>query len=119
MAVCLHCKQETDDYELLTKADAQAQYLLTDSTLRSLPSVEKGNPRHATWTKMKLFLRLHLRERAAARWGGAPGLDAEKEKRKASSWESALKRCSKLDLFGAAEGELDPFASSSTASPFS
>ena len=91
-AVCLHCKPGLPDFELLTKGDAIAEYLLPESTLRTLPTLERRNPRNTQWTAMKLYLRRQLRECAHERWGGEEGLATERARRRQAQWDKAKKK---------------------------
>ena len=92
VAVCLHCKPGLPDFELLTKGDALAEYLLPESTLRTLPTLERQNPRNTQWTAMKLYLRRQLRECAHERWGGEEGLATERARRRQAQWDKAKKK---------------------------
>lgn len=57
------------------------EYLLQEVDLDggpgSLRFIEKKNPNHETWGKMKLFLLRQVEERSFAKFGGEEGLDAE------------------------------------------
>lgn len=84
LKVCVSCREGNDDYSLLSKGDAQKQFLIPEGTigvLRSLCSfsisqcasstykraafffltlcrfIEKSNPRQNSWTPMKLYLK--------------------------------------------------------------
>lgn len=91
VAVCAACHGD-GDFELMTKSDAQKQFLLPDASMKVLRFMEKQNPRHTNWKPMKLYLRKQVRERSYRRWGGSEGLAAEREKREARQWEGALRR---------------------------
>jgi hypothetical protein len=59
--VCHECKKGSKEYDLLNKSDAKEQYLLSDGVMAKLSFLEKDNPRHSTWTKMKLYMRGKVR----------------------------------------------------------
>jgi DNA-repair protein complementing XP-A cells len=60
--ICHECKTGgSTDYDLLNKSDAKDQYLLGDGIMATLAFIEKDNPRHSTWTAMKLYMRGKVR----------------------------------------------------------
>lgn len=67
---------ENDDVEafeegaadLVAKGEAKEMYCLPEGTLQVCKVVEKGNPRHKSWTKMNLYHRSELRRRARKRY---------------------------------------------------
>ena len=79
--------------ELLTKGDVMlAEYLLPRHRWRTLPTLERRNPRNTQWTAMKLYLRRQLRECAHERWGGEEGLATERARRRQAQWDKAKKK---------------------------
>lgn len=54
--VCVSCKSHNDDYDLITKGEVQSRYLLPEGSIAMLKFLEKENPRHGSWTTMKLYL---------------------------------------------------------------
>jgi XPA protein C-terminus len=67
--------------EYVTKAEAKKMYCLPEGTLAVCKVVEKDNPRHKGWSKMKLYYRTELRQRAHKRFDGREGLAAERKRR--------------------------------------
>ncbi|CAB9523700.1 repair protein [Seminavis robusta] len=67
--------------DLVTKSDAKKLYCLPEGTLQCCTVVEKDNPRHKSWSKMKLYHRSEVRRRARKRYGGRLGLEAERKRR--------------------------------------
>ena len=67
--------------DLVTKKEAKKMYCLPEGTLQVCAVVEKDNPRHSGWSKMKLYNRSEIRRRARKRFGGKEGLIAERQKR--------------------------------------
>ena len=120
VTVCVQCKSNSDDYELLTKSDVQARFLLPEGTIKVLKFVERDNPRHTAFKPMKLYLLkevnmprssganhhytsspafalcvkrpTQVRERSYARFGSEEGLEEERCKREDKKWENSLKR---------------------------
>ena len=82
-------EEEDDDLEpfeegasdLVAKGEAKKMYCLPEGTLAVCSVVEKDNPRHKGWSKMKLYYRSELRRRARKRFGGKEGLIAERNRR--------------------------------------
>ena len=87
--VCTSCKEKyPEQYSLLTKTEAKADYLLTDPELRDsdlLPHLTRPNPHKSSWNDMMLFLRYQVEEYAFSdrKWGSGEALDAEFERREA------------------------------------
>jgi hypothetical protein len=54
---------DNDDYSLMSKGDAMSEFLLQEGTIRVLPFLERNNPRHTKFTKMKLYLKKQVREK--------------------------------------------------------
>lgn len=102
VSVCVTCRREDPDYELLPKSAAQQRFLLPDASFKVLRYVEKKNPRHSSWQPMKLYLVKHVRARSYVRWGGEEGLGAELERRDAKHWDRTFKRTA--ELFANPEG---------------
>eukprot|EP00543_Licmophora_paradoxa_P008313 CAMPEP_0202458126 /NCGR_PEP_ID=MMETSP1360-20130828/22079_1 /ASSEMBLY_ACC=CAM_ASM_000848 /TAXON_ID=515479 /ORGANISM="Licmophora paradoxa, Strain CCMP2313" /LENGTH=150 /DNA_ID=CAMNT_0049078527 /DNA_START=269 /DNA_END=721 /DNA_ORIENTATION=+ len=66
---------------LVSKKEAMQTYCLPEGTLQVCDYVEKQNPHHKGWTPMKLYQRAEIRRRARKRFGGLPGLIAERNRR--------------------------------------
>jgi DNA repair protein len=79
--VCYNCKKDTDDYELVSKSEAQRHYILNNSSFVALPFLNKTNPHHPTWKPMKLYLRKHLRNVAYSQYDGEDHWKEERKKR--------------------------------------
>ena len=79
--VCAGCKAKTDDYDLITKATAVAEYLVTQGTMNLLRYAAKKNPRHSGFSTMKLFLRRDVKEKALERWGSLDAIEQERRLR--------------------------------------
>ncbi|CAM9441049.1 unnamed protein product [Choristocarpus tenellus] len=92
VAVCRPCKAKHEKYQLITKKEATSVYLLPEGTIAILKFLEKDNPHHTSWTKMKLFLRKQVLEYSHKRWKGAEGLQAEVERREELKWNRAVAR---------------------------
>lgn len=92
--VCRKCMREKPEkYSLLTKTECREDYLLTEPELQDtslLRRIEKPNP-HG-FSRMQLFLRLHVEEFAWKKWGSAEGLDAEWERREKARLDRRDKR---------------------------
>lgn len=91
--VCSPCKSnDEEEYGLMTKGDAVAEFLLQEGTIRVMPFLERSNPRNTKYTKMKLYCRKQLRAKAYERWEGPEGLEEEMDRRKKRRYESALEK---------------------------
>jgi hypothetical protein len=91
--VCSPCKSnDEDEYGLMTKGDAVAEFLLQEGTIRVMPFLERSNPRNTKYTKMKLYCRKQLRAKAYERWEGPNGLEEEMDRRKKRRYENALEK---------------------------
>jgi len=91
--VCSPCKSnDEEEYGLMTKGDAVAEFLLQEGTVRVMPFLERSNPRNTKYTKMKLYCRKQLRAKAYERWEGPEGLEEEMDRRKKRRYESALEK---------------------------
>ncbi|CAN0453858.1 unnamed protein product, partial [Discosporangium mesarthrocarpum] len=76
----------------ITKKEAIGTFLLPEGTIAVLPYIERENPHHASWTKMKLFLKKHVLEYSHKRWGGVEGLERERKRREELKWNRAVAR---------------------------
>lgn len=91
--VCSPCKSnDEEEYGLMTKGDAVAEFLLQEGTIRVMSFLERSNPRNTKYTKMKLYCRKQLRAKAYERWEGPEGLEEEMDRRKKRRYESALEK---------------------------
>lgn len=78
--------------EFVTKKEAKKMYCLPEGTLQVCAVVEKDNPRHSGWSKMKLYNRSEIRRRARKRFGGKEGLIAERRKREDERFRSDIEK---------------------------
>ena len=92
ISVCTRCVEKSEDFDLLSKAEASSQYLLPDDTLNFLPHKVKDNPHNKTWAPMKMFLRKIVREMSYERWKGEDGLRTEKARREKAKFERDLEK---------------------------
>jgi XPA protein C-terminus len=73
---------EENASEYITKQEAMKVYCLPMGTLDVCRNcITKPNPKHPTWSDMKLYLRKEIRYRAHQRYGGMLGLIQERNKR--------------------------------------
>jgi DNA-repair protein complementing XP-A cells len=73
---------EENASEYVTKQEAMRVYCLPLGTLDVCQNcITKPNPKHATWSNMKLYLRKEIRYRAHQRYGGMMGLIEERNRR--------------------------------------
>ena len=73
---------EENASEYATKQEAMKVYCLPMGTLDVCRNcITKPNPKHPTWSDMKLYLRKEVRYRAHQRYGGMLGLIQERNKR--------------------------------------
>ncbi len=72
-----------EDYELITKTDAKAEFLLKDCDFDfrepPLKFILKKNPHHQKWGEMKLFLKFQVKERAMVVHEDEEKLEEKKE----------------------------------------
>ncbi|EWM29360.1 dna repair protein rad14 [Nannochloropsis gaditana] len=91
ITVCTPCKNNNEEeYGLVTKGDAVAEFLLQEGTMRVMPYLERNNPRNTKYQKMKLYCRRLLRAKAYERWDGPEGLAEERNRRRERRYESAI-----------------------------
>ncbi|XP_064619197.1 DNA repair protein complementing XP-A cells homolog isoform X2 [Lineus longissimus] len=98
LAVCDKCKEDNDEYDLITKTDAKKEYLLKDHHFEKDPPlkfIEKKNPRHDRWGTMKLYLKKQVITRSLEVHGGEDGLEEKKEERKEKREEGKQKKFDK------------------------
>ncbi|CAM9324968.1 unnamed protein product [Pylaiella littoralis] len=92
VAVCRTCKLKNENYQCVTKKEAKETYLLPEGTIAVLKFIERDNPRHSSWTKMKLYLRRDVAGYSYKRWGNEEGLAAEKHRRDSLKYDRTLAR---------------------------
>lgn len=93
-------EEEDDDLEafeegasdLVTKSEAKKMYCLPEGSLAVCAVVEKENPRHKSWSKMKLYYRSEVRRRSRKRHGGKEGLIAERRKREEERFQKDIEK---------------------------
>lgn len=103
---CLRrCKIYSPLYQLMSKKQIQAEYLLTDDSLSMMSFVTKPNPYNPNWTAMKMYLRKHAYLKAMKRFGDEEALKKEIERRKQEQYQRALNQSE--DLFTESSSSLD------------
>ncbi|CAM9753888.1 unnamed protein product [Chrysoparadoxa australica] len=90
--VCKNCKSSKDEYKLISKKQAKEDYLLPDGDINVLKYIEKENPHHQGFSRMKLYLRSQAHYRSMLRWGTEAKLDDEKQRREAQKFARASKK---------------------------
>lgn len=81
VSVCWDCKQLREEYKLVTKTTATSHFFVPERVLRAWPCLEKDNPKHEGWGKMKLYLRRSAMEWAYRKYDGPDGLERERHAR--------------------------------------
>jgi hypothetical protein len=81
VGVCWDCRVLRDEYGLVPKTRAQQHFLVPDRVLATWPSLEKENPKHEGWGKMRLFLRQTAMRWSYSKFDGPEGLEAERVRR--------------------------------------
>lgn len=89
---CRRCRVSLPELGMMSKRLAKEEFLLPDDTFLFLPSLEKSNPHHESWTTMKLYLRKNLISKAIKRFGSLEALVEEKEKRRRAKFVRELNR---------------------------
>eukprot|EP00903_Cladosiphon_okamuranus_P015146 g14005.t1 len=90
--VCRACKLKNEDFQCVTKKEAKDTYLLPEGTIAVLKFIERDNPRHSSWTKMKLYLRRDVAAYSHKRWGSEEGLAEERTRRELLKFDRSLSR---------------------------
>lgn len=90
LRVCSGCMAKTDDYELINKGTALADYLIPEPTLSLLTCAAKANPRHSAFSRMKLYLRKQVKEKALERWGSMAEVEKERKRREEQRVQRAI-----------------------------
>jgi hypothetical protein len=88
--ICFTCKKNSDQFDMLTKSDSSAKYLITDESYKTLKYATKNNPLNAGWQPMKLYLRKHVLEVAIKKFGSAEEFEAEKKRRNLKKFNNEL-----------------------------
>lgn len=88
VAVCLSCRKEGAEFQLVTKTQCKDELLLTDRDLEALPHMKKKNPRQETWGVMMLFRSAEAERLARERHGD--DLEAARERREVSRLERRI-----------------------------
>ena len=82
VSVCFPCRTANkDEFQEVTKTEAKAVFLLPEGTLRTMRFRTKANPRHSSWSGMKLYLRKQCREQAHKLYGDDAGIEEERKRR--------------------------------------
>lgn len=77
--VCTICRKEPG-YQLMTRTDAKAKYLLQDQDLRGLGRIEKPHPNKMYTRPMQLYLEKQVQRVAWIKHGGEEGMEMAKQK---------------------------------------
>jgi hypothetical protein len=85
--ICTSCKSQTDDFQLVSRSVAKSQYLLPDSSIAPLRTMERPNPSNPKFRPMRLLLLLHVRAAAVARWGSLQAMEEEYRRRQVGRLE--------------------------------
>eukprot|EP00775_Hariotina_reticulata_P006710 gene6711-6931_t len=92
------CKRQD---RLISKSNAKAQYLLTDSDVRKLGFLERSNPQHKEWSAMKMYLVSQVEELAAAKHGNLAAVAEEKQRRVKDKIERKAKKRQREEMLQA------------------
>ncbi|CAM9465963.1 unnamed protein product [Ectocarpus sp. 12 AP-2014] len=92
ISVCRTCKLSREDFQYVSTKDVKDTYLLPQGTIAVLKFVERDNPHHSSWTKMKLYLRREVVAYSYKRWGSEDGLAAERRRRESLKYDRSLAR---------------------------
>ncbi|CAM9136450.1 unnamed protein product [Ectocarpus sp. 4 AP-2014] len=92
ISVCRTCKLSREEFQFVSTKDVKDTYLLPQGTIAVLKFVERDNPHHSSWTKMKLFLRREVVAYSYKRWGSEDGLAAERRRRESLKYDRSLAR---------------------------
>ncbi|CAM9299270.1 unnamed protein product [Ectocarpus fasciculatus] len=92
ISVCRTCKLSREEFQYVSTKDVKDTYLLPQGTIAVLKFVERDNPHHSSWTKMKLYLRREVAEYSFKRWGSEDGLAAERRRRESLKYDRSLAR---------------------------
>lgn len=81
----LNSFRDDEIHTLITKTEAQKEYLLKDVDLEKreppLRYLSRKNPHNVRWGEMKLYLQVQVEKRALEIWGSEEALREELEKR--------------------------------------
>ncbi|KAK9828674.1 hypothetical protein WJX72_001467 [[Myrmecia] bisecta] len=89
VVLCNQCKQ---DEQLISKSTARQSYLLTDTDLKKLGSIGKQNPHRKEWNAMRLYLQSQVEELSYTKYGGAEGLEVERERQLTARLDARMKK---------------------------
>ncbi|CBJ26398.1 conserved unknown protein [Ectocarpus siliculosus] len=92
ISVCRTCKMSREEFQYVSTKDVKDTYLLPQGTIAVLKFVERDNPHHSSWTKMKLYLRREVVAYSYKRWGSEDGLAAERRRRESLKYDRSLAR---------------------------
>ena len=94
--VCSVCKLHSPSFALISRAEANSSYLVTDDALKTIKFQTRDNPHHSSWTPMKLFLRKHVIELSVKRFGSLEKMEEVKKERESLRYEKSLDKTSEL-----------------------
>ncbi|ETW02612.1 DNA repair protein [Aphanomyces invadans] len=102
--VCADCRYGNPAYKLLTKDVAKKTYLLTDSTMETLPCMRKSNPKHEAFAPLRLYLQKMCEATAIQQHGSLENVAVERKRRECIKYEKAVARTksevSRLGTYG-------------------
>eukprot|EP00057_Strongylocentrotus_purpuratus_P008093 XP_011662567.1 PREDICTED: DNA repair protein complementing XP-A cells homolog isoform X1 [Strongylocentrotus purpuratus] len=99
LSVCDECRDNDEKHVLITKTDARNEFLLKDEDFEKreppLKFITRKNPHNVRWGEMKLFLRLHVEERALEVWGDPETMEEAREQREVNKQKQKQKKFNK------------------------
>ena len=85
--ICSICKLKTNDFDLITKLEAQSSYLIPVDTIKMMKFSTKNNHVNSHWAPIHLYLRKHAKECAEKRFGSLEAMEEEKSRRECKKFE--------------------------------
>jgi DNA repair protein len=89
---CWDCSKNDAQFALISKSKAKEQFLLTESDVNQLASLERPNPKHKSWGSMKLLLLKQVRAKAVEKHGDLDKIQDLKRQREIKSLERTVER---------------------------
>lgn len=85
--VCSICKLKSNDFDLITKSEVQASYLIPEDTIKTMKFTTKTNKHNSHWAPMHLYLRKHAKELSIKRFGSLEAMEEEKKSREKKKFQ--------------------------------